>query len=145
MITYVFLRNIFGGMGSSAPIFQHMWKLDNLVMTVPLLIISKNYFLFIFDHFLLIMLLLIFKSLLRVVAWKCQIVKCGLSFKNKVQWKYCFFYFLQPNDHFNERHHDLQHFAKYVPHFIFSFYLSLSLFLKWRKINKKIKDVETRV
>ena len=75
MIIYVFLRNIFGEMGSSAPIFQHMWKLDNLVMTVPVLIIFKNYFLLIFDHFLLVMLLLIFKSLLRVVAWKCQIVK----------------------------------------------------------------------
>ena len=79
-------------MGSSAPIFQHMWKLDNLVMTVPLLIISKNYFLFIFDHFLLIMLLLIFKSLLRVVAWKCQIVKMWSFLQEQGAVKILFFF-----------------------------------------------------
>ena len=98
MIIYVFLRNIFGEMGSSAPIFQHMWKLDNLVMTVPVLIIFKNYFLLIFDHFLLVMLL-IFKSLLRVVAWKCQIVKMWSFLQEQGAVKILFFYFLQPNDH----------------------------------------------
>ena len=46
-----------------------------LAMTVPVLIIFKNYFLLIFDHLLLAMLLLIFKFLFGVVAWKCQIVK----------------------------------------------------------------------
>ena len=92
MIIYVFLRNIFGGMGSSAPIFQHMWKLDNLVMTVPVLIIFKNYFLLIFDHFLLVMLL-IFKSLLRVVAWKCQIVKMWSFLQEQGAVKILFFLF----------------------------------------------------
>ena len=53
VIILVFLKKIFGGMGSPAPLFQHMWKLGNF-FTFSSDCASfdhfKNYFLLIFDH-----------------------------------------------------------------------------------------------
>ena len=104
MIILVFLGKIFGGMGFPAYLSQHVWKLDHFS--------TFSYDCSNFDHFqkiflvkfliiFLAMLLLIFKSLFEIVAWKCQIVKIWSFLEEQdVVTLFCFFNFLETDDYF---------------------------------------------
>ena len=117
MIVLKFWENVFGGMGSPAPLFQHMWKLDyfwTFSYDCTSFDYSQKLCLLIFDYFFVGHVIVN----IGLVAWKCQIVKIWsfLEERNTVTIFYFFFNFLQTTDHFY-RHHDLQDFVKYVPHF----------------------------
>ena len=121
MIILVFLKKIFAGMGSPAPLFQHVWKFDHF-LTLNYDYASFNHFQKLFCvNFWLAMLLLIFKSLFGVVVWKCQIVKIW-SFleEHGTVTVFCFFICFNQMIIFNDTTICIilpnmwQHFAKYV-------------------------------
>ena len=127
-------------------IFQHTfpniyenWIIFQLLaITVPILIIFEKIFLVKFLIIFLVMLLLIFKSLFEVVAWKCQIVKIWSFLEEQdVVALFCFFNFLETDYYF--LNHDLQHFAKYVPHFT-ELVQNLNILCKKFCVNKRSWD-----
>ena len=92
MIVLKFLENVFGGMGSPAPLFQHMWKLDyfwTFSYDCTSFDYSQNLCLLIFDYFFVGHVIVN----IGVVAWKCQIVKIWsfLEERNTVTIFYFFF------------------------------------------------------
>ena len=92
MIILVLLKKIFSGMSSPVPLFQNMWKWNHF-LTFSYDCASFDHFQKIFFFFFLAMLLLIFKSLFGVVAWKCQIVKIWYFLEEHSKWKYSVFLF----------------------------------------------------
>ena len=92
MIVLKFLENVFGGMGSPAPLFQHMWKLDyfwTFSYDCTSFDYSQKLCLLIFDYFFVGHVIVN----IGVVAWKCQIVKIWsfLEERNTVTIFYFFF------------------------------------------------------
>ena len=97
MIILVFLKKILGGMGSPAPLFQHMWKLDNFL--------TFSYDSASFDHFQI----LFHVNFWSFFCWPCyfqylihclellgenaKLLKSGLSLKSMAQWQHSVFSF----------------------------------------------------
>ena len=81
----MFLKKTFGVMGSPAPLFQHMWKLDHF-LTFSSDCASFDHFqkLLLFNFwsfFLLVMLLLIFKGYFHYATIYCKKVALGVQLR----------------------------------------------------------------
>ena len=89
VIILVFLKKILGGMGSPAPLFQHMWKLDNFL--------TFSYDSASFDHFqMLFCWSCYFQYLihcLELLGENTKLLKSDLSLKSTVQWQHSVFLF----------------------------------------------------